>query len=283
MMAKAQMKLALEMLPTQMEFIRARDLTIHPTAQREVVPHWLKELRANLDLNALGVFHAVRYRTVDGTLLTELVDAGHRHRAIMEEGYGDIFVDVKVYTYVKTDAAASELFLGLNRHKAVGSFPKYWNALQAGEPAALGAKAVATRNGLRIQESAADGAINCVTALMKLWSIDAGKTLDKALKTCVSAWGPVISAVDGKLISGIGAVYKTYADKVDQAGLIARLAKFPAGPSALLGRARGQAQLTGTTLTSAVAAIVVDIYDARRSVGRLSQKPILDNRNADAE
>ena len=41
--------------------VRADSLSIHPYAQRDLVVRKLKQLSAELDLDAIGVLHAVEY------------------------------------------------------------------------------------------------------------------------------------------------------------------------------------------------------------------------------
>jgi hypothetical protein len=79
--------------------------------------------------------------------------------------------------------------------------------------------------------------------------------------------------LDGRnrLAAGIGLVYFTYNGKIDEVSMIQRLAKYRGGPSALLGDARGLADISGMTVARAVADRVITLYNSGRQKGRLEK------------
>ena len=67
---------------TKLLKIRADQLQPHPLAQRDTVPSRLKKLVQNLDLDAIGVLHAVEY-AINGEKGTWIID-GQRRVGILE-------------------------------------------------------------------------------------------------------------------------------------------------------------------------------------------------------
>lgn len=255
---------------TQMERILVKDLVVHSTAQRKLVPSQYANINNNFTLAAIGVLSGVRYRFDGSKHIVEIVDGGHRLNVLKDRGYENMLVDVKIYLDITTDAESSELFLLLNNNKAVGTFALYYNALQAGHADARGAHQAALANGLRISEACGDGNVTCVNTLRRLWLIDCGPVLDAVLKTVISAWGQTAPAVEGKILSGIGFLYKRYsAEKLDRKILATKLAKYAGGPAALIGAARGLAMMKRISTAAAMTEVLIDLYDTGRRSGRL--------------
>lgn len=248
--------------------VEARSLRVHPLAQRQLVPSKLKKLMADLDLDAIGVLHCVEYE-IDGVLAIWIIDGQHRWRALMDHGFGEWLVEVKIHTDVIDNARASELFLKLNDRAVVSPFDKFQNEVRAHVPGAVGATQTLQARELRAGAAPGDGQVRCVTALKKLYDADGGKTLSLTLDTIVAAWGKTASALEGKLIEGIGLIYSTYNGSIDQAAMVKKLAKHPGGASGLLGDAKGLRQYRKSTLSRCVAEAVIEVYNAGRKTGRL--------------
>lgn len=245
--------------------VRADELRIHPIAQREIVPANLKKIVSGFDFDAIGVLQAVEYD--DRGLL--VIDGQHRLRAILEHGFGEWIVDVQVHLYIRDDAAACDLFLKLNSRAAVSPFEKFMKEFHAGHPDAIGAHAIAKRHGLKVGKSAADGVILCVTTLKRLYKIDQGKTLDATLGTLLAAWGSKTAGLEGRLVEGLGLVFTRYLDAIDRPVMVKKLAKFPGGPSGLIGSGRGLTQHQKTTLSRCVADLVIKTYNNGKKTGKL--------------
>lgn len=223
---------------------------------------------ADLDLDAIGVLHCVEYE-IDGVLAIWIIDGQHRWRALMDHGFGEWLVEVKIHTDVIDNARASELFLKLNDRAVVSPFDKFQNEVRAHVPGAVGATQTLQARELRAGAAPGDGQVRCVTALKKLYDADGGKTLSLTLDTIVAAWGKTASALEGKLIEGIGLIYSTYNGSIDQAAMVKKLAKHPGGASGLLGDAKGLRQYRKSTLSRCVAEAVIEVYNAGRKTGRL--------------
>lgn len=245
--------------------VRADELRVHPVAQREIVPSNLKRIVTNLDLDAIGVLQAVEYDK-RGLLV---VDGQHRLRALLEHDFGEWSLDVQVHHYITDDKAACDLFLKLNRGATISPFESFMKEYYAGYADACGAYAIAKRHNLKIGKGAADGVLLCVTALKKLFRADQGKTLDATLGTILAAWGSKSAALEGRLIEGVGIVFARYGEQVDKPALVKKLAKFPGGPSGLIGSARGLMQHQKATIPRCVADLVIGAHNKGKSAGKL--------------
>src|SRR5690606_15270957 len=103
---------------TKLVKVRADTLAVHPYAQRDLVPSKLKKLMTDLDLDAIGVLHAVEY-PIRGQAKLWVIDGQHRLHALLEHGFGEWEVEVKIHVDVDNDARASQLFLKLNDRSPV--------------------------------------------------------------------------------------------------------------------------------------------------------------------
>jgi hypothetical protein len=254
---------------TKMVRIPAQELRIHPVAQRDPLPSKEKRLSANFDLDAIGCLHAVQY-TINGELATWLIDGQHRHRILMAHGFGEGVVDVKIHLDVTDDARASALFLKLNDRSIVSPFDKFKNEVTSGVASACGVRDLARARGLVPTTGAGDGNIRCVTALKRVFEFDNGRSLGRTLDTVITAWGRIDAALDGKIIEGVGTIYKTFGGEVDQDALAKKLAKFPGGASGILGHARGLRDLHKATMPQCVMEAILDLYNSGRRARKLA-------------
>jgi hypothetical protein len=248
---------------TKVVRLAANKLAVHPHAQRELIPGHLAKIRANLDLDAIGVFHAVEYE-INGVTKIWIVDGQHRWNVLMEEGLGEWVVEVSIHVDVKTDARASELFLRLNYRKPVVAYHRFINEARAQHPTALGVLRLTEERKLRIAAATDNGTLSCVVALARLYEVDEGKTLAATLDTVIAAWGHVAAATEGKLIEGLGKVYTVYNGAIDRPALVKKLAKYPGGPSTLIGDARGLRQYRHVSVTRCIAERIIETYNSGR-------------------
>jgi hypothetical protein len=246
----------------------AQELCIHPTAQRELRPARVTELAENLDLDAIGVMHAVEY-PIDDVVAKRLVDGQHRWQALIDRELGEWIVNVLLHLDVKDDARASDLFLKLNNRAAIYPFDKFKNAHKAGYEHAVGVTDIAEAHRLKVHRQVADGHIACVSALSRVWKYDQGATLDAVLGTVTEAWGRTASSCEAKLIEGIGLVFKTFNGVIDRPAMAKKLAKYPGGAPALMGDARGLREYRKASVARCVTERVIETYNAGRRSGRL--------------
>lgn len=245
------------------------DLRVHPTAQRKLIPATLKKVDKSLDLEAIGAMHAVRYR-IDGTLATWIVDGQHRWTVLRDAGLDDVEVVVMLHKSIRSDGAASDLFLKLNTRSAMSAFDAFFNELSAQQTDALGVAAICQKSGLEIERFGADGKIACVSTLKTLYRKDEGESLTRTLSALTAAYGHTASAVEGKLVDGLGRVFATYNGQVDSATLVKKLSKYPGGASALLGAAKGLRDYRGAPLGRCVGEVIVETYNRGRRAEKLT-------------
>jgi hypothetical protein len=251
--------------------VAVSELRIHPVAQRRVVKSHLRRIAATLDLDAIGTIHVVHY-AIKGVLAYWVIDGQHRVEALRHHGFGEWKVKAEIHQ-CDDDATASALFLKLNRRAAVGAFDLFANEVSSGDEAAVNVVEICAAQGLTVDRQARDGNIACVNALRSLWNIDQGETLGETLRVLVTAAGPKKDAVEGKLVAGLGRFLATFNGEVDREILATKIAKYPGGPAALLGNAKGLQKLRGNqSLASCVTEILVDVYNSGRRSGRIALK-----------
>lgn len=248
--------------------VRADSLAIHPYAQRDLVPAKLKKLVADMDLDAIGVLHAVEY-PIDRQTKIWVIDGQHRLRALIEHGFGEWMVEVKIHLDAVDNARASALFLKLNDRSPVSPFDKWENEIKGKVGDAINANAIVLKHGLAVSRQAGDGKLTCVAALKKLYRTDQGDALDRAIRAVIAAWGTKASALEGRLIEGVGTVYARYNGQIDEPAMVKKLAKYPGGASGLIGDARGMREYRRMTLSRCVAERVVETYNLGRRGGKL--------------
>lgn len=241
----------------------AHQLRIHPTAQRALVPTRLKELQASFDLDAIGVLHGVEYE-IDGVTCIWIIDGQHRWQVLIDQGFAEWEVEVKVHTDVQDDARASELFLKLNNRRAVTPFDTFQNSCRAKETEALGIRRILEDNALKVARGADDGSICCISALRRIYRVDEGATLAATIETLRTAYGRIATAVEGQLVEGLGLVYKTYNGTIDRPALVKKLSKYPGGASGLLGDAKGLREYRHVSVPRCVAEQVLEMYNSGR-------------------
>lgn len=260
--------MAIKPSKTKLVKVRADSLAVHRSAQRELVPAKLKKLMQDLDLDAVGVLHAVECQ-VKGETKLMVIDGQHRLMALLEHGLGEWLVEVKVHLDATDDARASALFLKLNDRSPVSPYDKWLNEIKGKVGDAINANAIVMKHGLIVSRSVGDGRLTCVATLKKLYRMDDGKALNKTLDVVMSAWGSKASALEGRLVEGMGLVFSKYDGQIDEPAMVKKLSKYSGGASGLIGDARGLMEYRRVTLARCVAERIVDTYNMGRRVGKL--------------
>lgn len=254
---------------SKMVKVRADSLKVHPYAQRDLVPAKLKKLTADMDLDAIGVLHGVEYGVKGHGEGIYIIDGQHRLMALLELGFGEWMVEVKVHLDADNDARASELFLKLNDRSPVHPYDKFTNAVRAGDEAAVGIQDLASRRSLSISRSAGAAKLTCVSALRNVWGVDKGKTLGRTLDITMQAWGTKAAGLEGKLVEGVAHVVCRYNGVLDRIAFVSKLSKYPGGPAGLIGDAKGRRQYQKASLPRCIAAAAIESYNSGRRSGKL--------------
>lgn len=251
---------------SRMQKFRADALKPHPMAQRELVPARLRKLKDNLDLDAIGVLHAVDYK-IKGQTGPWIIDGQHRWRALMDHGMGEWEVEVKLHLDVDDDVRASALFIKLNDRSPVRPFDKFKNRLTAKDPDAMAINDIVLRHHMKIAASAGNGHLIGIASLEKTFSLDDGKALDRTLGIVSEAWG--LRSFDAKLIEGIGLVCARYNGVLETSALVKKLSKYPGSSTGIVGDARGLMEYRKVSLAKCIAERIIDTYNMGRREGRL--------------
>lgn len=248
--------------------VQANQLNIHPTAQRFMLPSRVKRMAEELDLDAIGVIHAVEYE-IEGKHGLWVIDGQHRLAALREHGLGEWIVEVKVHLDATDAARASALFLKLNYRAPVQPYDRFINEVRSGDAVAVGIVSVTGKCGLTVNRSAGDNKLNCVAALRRIYTVDGGKSLLSTLVICASAWGTGASVLEGTVIEGVGTVVSKYNGVMEKGALIKRLAKYSGGAPGLIASGKGMRDYRKCTLTRCIAERVIETYNTGRKTGRL--------------
>lgn len=246
--------------------VRADTLQPHPMAQRELVPSRLRKLNASLDLDAIGVLHVVQY-AIKGKTAMWIVDGQHRWRSLMDNGFGEWEVELKLHSDVTDDAGASALFLKLNDRSPVSPYDKFLNRLMAKEDDAISINDIVLKHKMKISRSAADGHIVGIGALEKTYRLDEGEALDKTLGLITEAWG--LRSIDAKVIEGLGLVCARYNGTLEYPAFVRKLSKYPGTATGLVGDARKLMDFRKVALSRAIGELAIGLYNKGRSSGKL--------------
>lgn len=250
--------------------VRADSLRIHPEAQRKLLPSKLNKLVKSLNLDAIGVLHGVEYKIGSESAIW-IIDGQHRLAAVLEHGFGEWLVEVKVHLDVKDDQKACALFLQLNDRAPVSPFDKFLAAVTAGYPAAVGVRDVAKKFDLKIDRTPSNNAVACVSSLQKIYSLDGGRTLYNTLRVAVGAWGLRPDTYDGKLLLGIGMALAGKNGSIDLTSLQMKLAKYPGGAPGFLGDARGLRKYRNTaSMIDCVAERIIEVYNSKKRLAKVA-------------
>lgn len=228
----------------------------------------MKKLAESLDLDAIGVVHAVEY-AIGGIKAVWIVDGQHRVYTLRKLELDDWVVDVSVHIDVVDDARASKLFLELNDRAPVRTLDKFKNELQCGDPVATAVRDIASKHGISILSSGGRGSTRSVASLKASYLLDKGSSLDAALGIIREAWRADPSAYEGKIIEGISLIVKTYNGKLDARALATSLMKHSNGAGHIIGRARTIREAAAMPQARAIAQAVLEIYNRGRRTGKL--------------
>lgn len=240
----------------------------HRVNTRPVDTAWVdKKVREGFDPHRVGV--PTVSKRPDGTYVW--LDGQNRGELIRRSGWSDQKIQCRVF-YGLTTAQEASQFLGLNDNRQVKPVYKFLARITSGETHAVAVNTIVEAAGWRISDQSSNRGITAVGSLEKVYhdTPDApGRALAMTLRVVTEAWGFKPGAVAGDVLLGIGTVFVRFHDRIDTPALTKKLAEFPAGPSGLLGKARGLRQFQGGTVAQCAAETVVNAYNTRRRSGAL--------------
>lgn len=235
----------------------------HGISQREKINQARVDMIASeLDLEQIGnptvSDHGDHYNVLDGM---------HRIEALKKHGYGDQQIQCWVYTDLSDDAEA-EVFLKLNDTLRVSPYDKFQAAVRAGRTIESDVDRIVRAAGLAVSRSKDDdGAVGCVSTLLKVYKRSGPATLARTLHIVRDAYGS--AGMDQHVIDGIGLLCQRFNGQLDPDMAIGRLASVHGGVGGLLGRARGDYKQRLGSLPQCVAASAVQIINAGKGGKKL--------------
>lgn len=248
--------------------IPAHGIHIDPTVQRSLIPARVKWLADRMDLDALGVF-TVSDR---GSGNYVVLDGQHRLAAIERVGMGEWEVTCHVYTGLSLDQEAA-LFRRLNDTRKITPWDDFSKGLVEGDDECIAINTICMQHGLEVEGYGKDGKITCVLKLRQIYASKNGRPdgelLSDVLEDSISAWGHTYPGVEKNILGGLAIVHRTYGKEFDRAALVNKMAKFPGGPSGILGKAKALRDISSSSLERLVAEVMVGLYNKGRRSGKL--------------
>lgn len=228
---------------SQLMKIRCDDLDVDPRVQRKPLPGWIKKLRDNMDLDALGTL-TISCREDESLII---LDGQNRWRALLDLEMGDWEVDCKVY-YGLSFETECRLFRHLNKERQISPFDDFVMAVRQGLDEYVHMQKICTDAGFRVAQSPGK-TICCVRAIERVYAMTAKKTrapgaiLRDVLDVAVDAWGASHTSVPAPIVRGLGMFFDFHGDAVNKKRLTTALAKMPGGASGVDAAAQ-QSKLT---------------------------------------
>lgn len=220
--------------------------------------------------DALGAI--VVSRRDDGTY--HVIDGQHRVAATVAAGYGDRDMTALVY-YGLTLADEAAMFRRLNNTRVVNPIDKFRVRVVEGDPAIVALNDALNRNGWTVAQSKHAGAFSAVTALEGVLrgravdNFDSLRACDHLIEVITAAWGHDAAGMRAEIVSGIGAVFLRHGDRIDRVKLAHELGQYPGGPLRLVGAAKGLRSWRGGTVRDAMAEVIVELLNKKRTTNRL--------------
>ena len=249
----------------ELDWVRVSDMRISPKAQRTHNKPGsvalIEEIVSEFNPDKLGML-TVSER--GGTFW--VVDGGHRWNALVRMGYSDQLVQCWVHRGLSEEEEA-DLFLDLNNVRTVNKMEKFKVAVVAGRPVECQVDAIVRAEGLSIGTYRNDTSIQCVGALLKVYSNGGTKVLERTLQIVRDAYGK--AGFGARVIEGTGIFVSTYENTFDQNRLVSKLSQKLGGVNGLLNQASVTRVTYGVPMAEAVAASMVETYNQGRGGTKL--------------
>lgn len=240
---------------SHLRWFKLGELVPSPYGQRRFEPAWANEIASDLKIEEIG-FPVVSLR--DG--IPYVTDGQHRIAALRIFGFGeDDTIQCEVYENLSLREEA-EKFLDRNHNKAVSALSKFGVAVTAERREEVAIDRIVRVNGLHVGHNKSAGAITAVGALRKVYRRYGGEVvLGKVLRIIRDAYGD--SGFQALIIEGIGLCLHRYNGEIDEAQMMARLAKTSGGLNGLMQPAIKTHIAMGQPKASCIAATAASIYN----------------------
>lgn len=237
--------------------VKVGDLWVDPAVQRSLKKHRVSTMAAKFDPAALGVL-TTSFRSPKRI---HIIDGQHRYRAAEAAGYTGVILTNQYRGLTISQEAA--LFRQLNDSDKVSAVDRFLVACVEGDPRALHLSGILTTQGWTVSAYSGESRITAISSLERVYDLDPAAA-EGAIHVLTVAYGHRPAAMQGSLLVGLGRVLARYKLDVDLTDLAQRLSKFPGGPDALVGHARGLMATRTGNLSTSIARVIVQLYNQRR-------------------
>lgn len=226
----------------------------------------IKRIKNQFNPAALGVVTVSRRTTPNGTLRSMIVlDGWHRLRAVQELTDHQGTIRCHVFENLTPEQEA-QMFLDLNAGNQPNILTKFKVRLVAKDPVAVGIDQLTKAYGLVIQPGIAEGTIQCVGAMERVWKKSEAEEQDPnilqlALLALTRAYGKDRFGLQAVMIEGVAAFLSEYGDRIELDRLVHRLKAYEGGAMTLHSSASQYAANRNGRVTMAVADLVTDNYN----------------------
>lgn len=226
----------------------------------------VRRIKMNYNPAALGVVTVSHRRTANGTTIAKIIiDGWHRWQAVRELTDGTGTIRCHVFEDLTPEQEA-QMFLDLNAGNQPNILTKFRVRQIAKDPVAVEIDKLTKAYGLVIQPGIAEGTIQCVGALERVYKKSVQDEQDPnilqlTLVAITNAWGKDRFAVQAVMIEGVAAFLSEYGDRIELDRLVHRLKAYEGGPMGLHASASQYAANRNGRVTMAVADLVTDNYN----------------------
>lgn len=252
------------MSKSEMREVTPQQLSVDPRIQRPLDKGRVRREADRFNPDGLGVI------TVSDRGKAELVvlDGQHRMEIVRAAPDAGAYYPMKAEVFTGlTHEQEAALFLVRNNMARVSQLDRFLVRTTENDPDVLKIVEILARYGWGLGMGDMNYKMSAVARLEKVWNLDKrdqGSALERAVATATTAWGHVQGTGDGRVLEGLGLLFSRHGVKVDTEALIAKLAQYPGGPLALIGKARALASMIRVRVPNAIAEIVTEVYNKGR-------------------
>jgi hypothetical protein len=246
-------------LHSKLQDVPIAKMRVSPSAQRDLRPARVAELAAEFNPEDLG-YPVISHR--DGNFY--IIDGQHRVEAtkvFLGDGWDKQSLTCRVYVGM-TERQEAEMFDRLNNMLAVSAFDKFKVRVTAGKPDESAVQKLVDKVGLKISKTKGEGSLGSVGVLVKIYRRSDGQTLARALRIVHMAFGD--PGLTTSVIDGVALLCERYNGAIEDEAVIERLQSMRGGVGALMTRATTLRKQTAKSVSTCVAAAVVDVLNGQR-------------------
>jgi hypothetical protein len=244
--------------------LRIRELHVDPVVQRRFIPHHAKKIAKEFDQHRLRTF-AVSKRSDDELVI---VDGQHRWAAAKQAGHLDLPVMCEVYEGLTTEQEAHLFVVSNALSKAPTVYDTFSKKLLSGDPDAVKIDHVVQGVGLEISDQVGTDKIAAVGACEWIYKRGGVSLLDETLTVLRATWPTDRSAYEATIMKAVATILQK-APEINLNEFATKLRRHDTA-GGLLGQARGYARQSSTPTLKALIAVMVNIYNKKRSTRKIT-------------